>query len=402
MVNLEEIRIKNYRSLVDTKIELKTNLSALIGRNGVGKTNILSGILLLKKMTYDGPRYRGHGLVDSESAHSELHTVIKVDKVRYGIKADIYFDTTEENNRINHAEIKIRNLEKKASKWMSIKPDTFAFVDHFRNRKIPVTLSRKYLTANSDINEALKLISHYLTNFSYYSATQFSDPAKSPISLELEDSRLSTGYSPSRRTHEKFLYDLFIKYTSDKKSYNRYLNTVGKLGLNLIEDIAFAEHEIPSSSIKVLAGGHIRKISTKRKIVIPSFTIDDLQLSPNQLSEGTFKTLALIFYVLNDDSDLLLIEEPEVCVHHGLLGSVIELIKLQSKKKQIIISTHSDYVMDKLDPENVIVVRKTKEGTTAETLSDALPKDDFEALRTYLNETGNLGEYWKESGFSND
>ena len=93
---------------------------------------------------------------------------------------------------------------------------------------------------------------------------------------------------------------------------------------------------------------------------MPSFSIDGNTLSPNQLSEGTFKTLALLYYVLTDESNLLLIEEPEVCIHHGLLNSIIALIKAYSKQKQIVISTHSDFVLDQIAPEDLVLVTRQK------------------------------------------
>ena len=93
-------------------------------------------------------------------------------------------------------------------------------------------------------------------------------------------------------------------------------------------------------------------------------------------------------------------EEPEVCVHHGLLNSILELIKMKSSDKQIIISTHSDFVLDKLLPENVILVKKdTEVGTIALGLTQYLSKDDYNGLKSYLNDIGNLGEFWKEGGF---
>ena len=68
-----------------------------------------------------------------------------------------------------------------------------------------------------------------------------------------------------------------------------------------------------------------------------------------------------------------------------------------------VISTHSDYVIDKLTPENVVLVRKTKEsGTVASSLPKSLSRNDFRALKEYLSESGNLGEYWKEGGFENE
>lgn len=203
--------------------------------------------------------------------------------------------------------------------------------------------------------------------------------------------------------HELFIYDLYKTFKTDSKNFARYVSIINREGIGLIDDITFLDHSIPSSSYKVRTGGQMQKIEKTKNIVVPSITVDNLRLSPNQLSEGTFKTLALIFYIMNDDCELLLIEEPEVCVHHGLLTSIIELIKIESKKKQIFISTHSDYVLDKLQPENIVLVKKTREaGTTAETLTKSLSKNDFKALKEYLAESGNLGEYWKEGGFEND
>jgi hypothetical protein len=53
-----------------------------------------------------------------------------------------------------------------------------------------------------------------------------------------------------------------------------------------------------------------------------------------------------------------------------------------------------------LKPDNLLIVTKeVKKGTIVKPLTKALSKNDFEALKQYLSETGNLGEYWKEGGF---
>ena len=98
-----------------------------------------------------------------------------------------------------------------------------------------------------------------------------------------------------------------------------------------------------------------------------------------------------------------MIEEPEVCIHHGLLSSIISLIKSQSKQKQIVISTHSDFVLDHLDPENLVLVkRQPNKGTKATQLSKSMSTNDYKVLREYLEESGNLGEYWREGGLDNE
>jgi predicted ATPase len=72
------------------------------------------------------------------------------------------------------------------------------------------------------------------------------------------------------------------------------------------------------------------------------------------------------------------------------------LIKEFSYEKQIIISTHSDFVLDELDPENVFIVKNNpKSGTSIKHIPDALSVRDYKALKDYLQESGNLGEYWR-------
>ncbi len=88
-----------------------------------------------------------------------------------------------------------------------------------------------------------------------------------------------------------------------------------------------------------------------------------------------------------------------MCVHHGLLSSIIELIKLSSVRKQIILSTHSDYVLDQVAPENVYRVRFERlTGTTVSHIPESMTAIELHALREYLEQQGNLGEYWREGG----
>lgn len=403
MIKIKKIDIFNYRSCIKTRVEVMSDLTTLIGVNGVGKSNILNSIQLLKRINRN--RYFHQKSLFETLSHTRLDILFDIETEIYNLKADIYYDTNEVNlEEIYSAELKIRNTNEKKSKWTEIDADLYEYVEFMHRTQGKVDLNRIQVKKAKPIEEvrfAVEIIS-YLTNISYYSATQFSDPTKCPISLELEDSRLVRSFRKSK-THEQFIYDLYRAYITEPKSFKKYINTVNQNGMGLIDNITFFDHNIPSSSLKVRAGGQVEKIERIKIIVVPSIIIDGLNLSPNQLSEGTFKTLALVFYILNDDSDLLLIEEPEVCVHHGLLSSIIELIRIQSKHKQIFISTHSDYVLDKLSPENIVLVKRTREtGTVATTLPKSLTKNDFEALKEYLKESGNLGEYWKEGGFENE
>lgn len=400
MIRIKSIEIGNYRSCVSTKFEINNNLTTLIGINGVGKSNILNGIRILKSINRN--RYFHQRLLQESLSHSKIILKLTINDLPFTLKADIYYETDERNiDDIYSSELLLKKDSSK--KWIQVDANLYEAVDRLKliGKSSQFNLFNDKKLSSENGKTIVELIG-YLSDISYYSATQFSDPTKCPISIELEDSRPSRSIRTGK-PHDKFIYDLYLTYKNDKKAYNRYIETVNSNGIGLIDDINFYEHDMPSNSYEIKSGGKIKKIERNKIIVIPSVILGDKILSPNQLSEGTFKTLALVFYILNDKSELLLIEEPEVCVHHGLLSSLIELIKIQSKKKQIFISTHSDFVLDKLQPENILLVSQdVDKGTKVKSLSKSLSKNEYLALKEYLNESGNLGEYWKEGGFENE
>jgi len=56
-----------------------------------------------------------------------------------------------------------------------------------------------------------------------------------------------------------------------------------------------------------------------------------------------------------------------------------------------------------LIPENLVLVkRQPGKGTTAKLLSKSMSSNDYKALRRYLEESGNLGEYWREGGLEDE
>ena len=78
----------------------------------------------------------------------------------------------------------------------------------------------------------------------------------------------------------------------------------------------------------------------------------------------------------------------------------MEILKQYSGSKQIVLSTHSEFVVDNLAPEQVRLVERDQSiGTQARALSAAMSERDFQALKEYLREFGGLGEYWRHSGF---
>lgn len=389
-------------------------LSALIGINGSGKTNILSALLLLRKVIGWRPWGRS-----SEKAASQctLRIDFEVDGRTVEYEAVIDYTTTERNTEevISAAEKWNLRAVTGEDQWVSFPSFLFRVRREEPKYLLPqfimewkrTALSRGAEITPGDLPQAfmeepilpiLQTIQGFISKISYYSASQYTNPSECPAYITLEEDDYLRHRNYGR--HAKFLHDLYLFKEKSPDSFQEYQSIVGKQGLRLVDKIEFHPVRVPSSEVEVRTGGRIVKKEIKRVLVVPHFVIHSTKLSPSQLSEGTFKTLAVLLYLSTDVSELLLLEEPEVCIHHGLLSSLIELIKSYSKQKQIVLSTHSDFVLDQLAPENVFLVSNSRSsGTVAVTLPEGLSARGFRALKEYLRTSGNLGEFWRHAGF---
>jgi hypothetical protein len=250
---------------------------------------------------------------------------------------------------------------------------------------------------------AFEQVQQFRQGISYYSASQFTNPGLCPTSFNV-DKEGDLQYSPGvqrRGLHTRFIFEFYRLWRDNKVSYQQYLSLVDQTGLGLVNKIHWREVKFVSPAYEVRAGGRVVSKRETTTMIIPIVHVGDSQLSFSQLSEGTLRTLALLFYVVTDKSALLLIEEPEVCVHHGLLKSLIEIIKEYARTKQIIFSTHSEAVVDSLEPEQVLLVDKSKtRGSVVASISQKMSLRGMEALKNYLSTSGTLGEYWRHQGFA--
>lgn len=405
---IKNISITNYRSCLDTDFKLHPKLSVLIGPNSTGKTNIMNALLLLRKLTEERSFFY---IRDWEpTGHCNLKTTLNLNNVDATLSADIDICTDDNNIDIVVASDQYWNLKhitgnnKKVKLPLALAIESTRLDDYSRfsdyQRRISHSALRPiFREVSAPARTLLGQIALHLSQIRYYSASQFTNPANCPVSFELEKEGTTT--KSGRLTgHAKFLFDLYNSRKRPKASgYQQFIDIIGPNGIGLVDQISF--NEITTSSVQhsVRIGGIVTERRKKNILVIPQFKIGKNALSPNQLSEGTFKTITLLFYLITEPSQLLFIEEPEVCVHHGLLSSILELIKTYSDHKQIVISTHSDFVLDMVQPENVYVVTNLPdEGTKIHHIPKRLSRPELAALREYLRTEGNLGEYWRAGG----
>ena len=119
------------------------------------------------------------------------------------------------------------------------------------------------------------------------------------------------------------------------------------------------------------------------------FIEDNVSIPATRLSDGTLRFLALLTALYSPTSgNLICIEEPELGLHPDILPTIAEILKEASQTKQLIVTTHSDILIDALSdtPESVIVCENTRGYTTLKRL-------DENELREWLEEY-TLGQLW--------
>ncbi len=115
----------------------------------------------------------------------------------------------------------------------------------------------------------------------------------------------------------------------------------------------------------------------------------NLSCPGRRLSDGTLRYLCLLAILVDPEPPpLIVIEEPELGLHPDILLKLAALLQDASARTQIVVTTHSDVLIDALTgtPEAVIVCEK-EDGATR------LRRLDAEKLKPWL-EKYRLGELW--------
>lgn len=119
------------------------------------------------------------------------------------------------------------------------------------------------------------------------------------------------------------------------------------------------------------------------------FTEEEISMPATRLSDGSLRYLCLLAILLDPEPpSLVCIEEPELGFHPDLIPKLADLLVDASSRCQVIVTTHSDILVDALSdrPESVVVCEKHDGQTSMRRL-------DRSDLAVWL-EKYRLGELW--------
>ena len=119
------------------------------------------------------------------------------------------------------------------------------------------------------------------------------------------------------------------------------------------------------------------------------FTEGDTSIPATRLSDGALRYLCLLAILYNPKPPpVVCMEEPELGLHPDIVAGLGEHLRVASERMQLIVTTHSDILIDALsDTPDSIVVFENNDGATRMNRLDAV------GLSEWLEEY-RLGQLW--------
>ncbi len=376
---IEHIKLKNMLSFgPDTEaLELRP-LNVLIGPNGSGKSNLIEAIGLLKATPGDltAPIREGGGIRDwiwrGDPRAPSAHIEVIIDNPR-GSALRYSLGFAESGQLFELTEERIENKEAYRSKE---KP--FIYYELIGDKALLNYKSNE--TRRPLVLEQIKLQQSILA--------QRKDPDQYPeltwLGETFDRMRLYRESSFGRRTPPRqpqpadLPNDFLLE---DGRNLGLMLNRLMRepeVKVQILETMRQLYEGVIDLHISI-EGGTVQVFVQEGNIIVPA----------TRLSDGTLRFLCLLAILCHPNPPpLVCIDEPELGLHPDVLPVLSDLLREASQRCQLIVTTHSDMLVDTLTdtPESVVVCEKHDSQTEMHRLDKA---DLTEWLKRY-----SLGDLW--------
>ncbi|TRU83777.1 MAG: ATPase [Microcystis novacekii Mn_MB_F_20050700_S1] len=421
MARIEGLRIKNYRALKDITLgklwntqnrDSLTPMTAVIGKNGVGKSTLFDAFGFLSDCLKGGVEEacdaRGRGGFErlrsqGQEGSIEFQIYYKEDYNSRPITYELAIDLDTDNRPYVKKERLRQRRKGQKTGW----PFSFLLLDEGKGIVWKGEEEGKQVEEGQDHFDLLKLIEKI--------QREADEESKETELVELNDKRkLGIATLGSLKQHSRislfrrFIEGWYLSYFTPDAARSlplagpqKHLNIHGD---NLGNVVQFMEREHPKKFQNIL-NSISRKIPGIEKISTEKSPDNRLLLKFNdrgfqdpfyvqQMSDGTLKVFAYLL-LLEDPSPppFICIEEPENGLYHKLLETLAQEFRKhatgQRGRSQIFITTHQPYFVDALQPEEVWILEKGDDG-----FSRIKRASDNSLIKNLVSEGLPLGSLW--------
>ncbi len=436
-MQINQIKIKNFRLLQDFTIDLEDNLSLVIGKNNTGKTSLLSLLERFLRGNQNNFTFHDLNIQFQKDIEKAVNVGIAKDDFKdLGISLKIYIEYYNNDNLENISDL-ILNLDPKENylvlsfgyslnfeRYNRLKEDYLEYKKIFNNKTI-----LDYLTKNH--RQYFRIIKNVVEYNNETNSVEISDEqiskiitlrtisAKRDVTNEGGEnarsnntlSRLSYKfYNSLNKTESANITELQMKLIDTDDKLNE---TYRKTFKNIIEDVIRFSYNKNESQIAIKS--NLEEVNILKENTSVVYRQSNQELPEDYNGLGYMNLFAMIFnlHIIFDsfkkehnptekpsDINLLFIEEPEAHTHPQMQYVFIKNIKelLSEGKKglnnlQTIISTHSAHITSQSSFNDIIYFYKESiNNVISKNLSDLekqygtedAEKRNFQFLKQYL------------------
>src|ERR1035437_1406410 len=367
---LRTIKLRNILSFGPDTPELELqSLNVLIGPNGAGKSNLIEAIGLLQSAPSNllAPIRAGGGISEwlwkgSDRAVAEIDTTVAYPLGDLPLRHRLSFTMVGQRAELVEEEIEDECPDSGGDPRVRL-----FYSNHIHGQLVlHLALDQSVLSQRKDPD-------HY--------------PEVTYLGNEYAKIRLFREWNLGRNTQPRRPQptDLPADFLSeDAANIALVLNDLehrSNLRASIVEQLREADESIVDFSTRVL-GGTIQLFLHYSGLKAP--------VPATRLSDGTVRYLCLLAVLSHPEPPpLVCLEEPELGLHPDLFARLAELLVDASHRMQLIVTTHSDALVDGLTkvPEAVIICEKQNGSTKMSRRTSA-------DLAVWLKDYG-LGQLWR-------
>lgn len=380
---IERLAVRNYRALRDIALEKLTPLSVLLGPNGSGKSTVFDVFAFLAECFSDGLRKAW----DRRGRFRELRSRDQEGPISIEIQ---YRETPASPLITYHLEIEEQNrnpvVSREFLRWKRQHPGApFCFLDYKYGEGKVITGESPEVTDTR--------VDKPLSGADVLAVNTLGMLAENPRVIALR--QFITGW------HLSCLSADAARGNPEAGAEERLSPT----GSNLPNVIQYLREQHPERLERIFETlrRRIPRIEKVEAEVLQDsrllLLVKDAPFSSPVLSrfvsDGTLKMLAYLTVLYDPEPPHLIgIEEPENYLHPRLLPELAEECQQAAERTQLIVTTHSPFFMDRLQPEDVRILHRGIDGYT-----QVRRVADMPGIRAFLDNGASLGELWMEGHF---
>jgi putative ATP-dependent endonuclease of OLD family len=343
---IRKLIVKNYRVLKEVNIDFNDHLNIIVGDNECGKSTLMEVINLVLS-----------GQLNGRSIQYELHPFLfnleSVEKYVQALKdgnpeeppkilIEVYLNNNSGLARLKGTNNSMRENTPGIS--LSIEFDEIykaEYVEYIKSPEKIRTVPIEYYTVK-------------WFSFAFNSVTSRSIPLK-PTLIDASTIRHNTGAT-------KYVLDIM------KDCLTREQQVGLSLSYRRMKDLFLEDEDVKNVNKQLSSKNDISQknltvsLDTTSKSGWESGIMPQLDAIPLPLiGKGEQSSIKIKLSMdIYSDAHIFLIEEPENHLSHANLNKLIKKVSDQSSGKQLIITTHSSFVLNKLGIENVLLFAMNK------------------------------------------